>query len=100
LDYTNHYSKSQNKCFILVQYNYSKPYRVGPPSRIISMTLYDVYENVRYGDFAESYNPQSGREDKNHMLTCEFVNKGCSTRQEFSNLASAYLNDLEGIVFC
>jgi hypothetical protein len=97
LDYRNHYSKSQNKCFVLVQYNRSKSYREGrPPIWINSMILYDVYENVRYGDFAESHSAESvsGREqDKDHMLTCEFMDKTCKTLQEFNNLVRPYLND-------
>jgi hypothetical protein len=43
LDYSNHYNKSVNKCFILVQYNHS----MGAGNYVgKTITLHDVYDNV------------------------------------------------------
>jgi hypothetical protein len=50
LDYTNHYNKGLNKCFILVEHHFSFGTH---GSWINAMTLYDVYENVEYGSTGE-----------------------------------------------
>ena len=47
LDYQNHYNKSLNKCFALVQFNWSS----GKTGNILdkSISVHDVYENVERG---------------------------------------------------
>ena len=46
LDYTNHYNRSRNICFILVQYNRS----MGRKGEFVSKDLiaHDIYENVEH----------------------------------------------------
>jgi hypothetical protein len=46
LDYTNHYNKKSNQCFILVEYHYHLDKN---GSWVNDMTLYDVFENAKYG---------------------------------------------------
>ena len=45
LDYTNHYNKKSNQCFILVEYHYHLDKN---GSWVNDMNLYDVYENAKY----------------------------------------------------
>src|SRR5580765_997419 len=47
LDFTNHYNKKQNKCFILVEYHYNSNLVAGTrgSSWTNIMTLWDLYEN-------------------------------------------------------
>jgi hypothetical protein len=49
LDYTNHYHRASNKCYILVEYHYSWGDKSG--SWVNDMILYDVYENSQSREF-------------------------------------------------
>lgn len=92
LDYTNHYHKNLNKCFILVEYHYSVD---ASSSWMNDMTLWDVYENSKYGNFAEShtirFKPTVDSHDE--VITCELLGKKCKTIEEFNNFTRSYLND-------
>jgi hypothetical protein len=92
LDYTNHYSKASNKCFILVEYHYSTD-RNG--SWINDMTLWDVYENSKYGDFSEthtiSFQPTLGSHD--HIIICELLGDKCKTGEQFNEFVRPYLSN-------
>src|SRR5712671_5178525 len=44
LDFTNHYNKNQNKCYILIEFHYSTDQQ---GSWTNSMSLWDVYENSK-----------------------------------------------------
>lgn len=96
LDFTNHYSAKLNKCFILVEYH--------PNSGLANhgnylwtnyMSLWDVYENTKYADFAESHytysKPKPSTEDE--VITCEVTQQKCKTLDEFRNLTSQYMSD-------
>src|SRR5947207_14641231 len=50
LDYTNHYHKAANKCYILVEYHYSWGDKSG--SWVNDIMLYDVYENSKEENFS------------------------------------------------
>src|SRR5215469_6222230 len=49
LTYSNHYNKSQNKCFIEIEYHFSVH---PPPSWVNDMEIWDIYENTKYGDIS------------------------------------------------
>jgi hypothetical protein len=51
LDYTNHYNKRSNQCFILVEYHYHLDKN---RSWVNDMNLYDVYENAKYGNISKN----------------------------------------------
>ncbi|SRR6266700_3724782 len=92
LDFTNHYNRSMNKCFILVEYHYD----VGKDGTWTNdMTVWDVYENSKYGNFAEnhyiSFKPKV--ETRDEVITCEFGSAKCKTIQEFNGLAGQYMNN-------
>ena len=91
LDYRNHYSNALNKCFILVEYHF----RSGQGSSWANvMTLWDVYENFKYGNFSENHmllKPDSKPEER--IASCEVLDKQCKTQEEFNELIRPYLNN-------
>jgi hypothetical protein len=92
LDFTNHYNKALNKCFILVEYHFRLDKN---GSWVNDMKLWDVYENSRYGSFAENnmmyFKPTLHPESS--VITCEVVDAKCKTIEEFNNLIRPYLNN-------
>jgi hypothetical protein len=92
LDYTNHYNKAQNKCFILVERHYSWD---KSDTWTNDMTLWDVYENSKYGSFDENtmsyFKPAYHSESS--VITCELLGTKCKTVEEFNNLVRPYLNN-------
>jgi hypothetical protein len=92
LDFTNHYNKSLNKCFILTEYHYD----VGlGNSWMNDVSLWDVYENLKYANFGEyhmiSFKPTATENDR--VFTCEVFNKNCKALQEFNELVRPYMNN-------
>jgi hypothetical protein len=90
--FRNHYNKPLNKCFIIVEYHYSIGQK---PSWANSITLWDVYENLKYAKFAEThmiyFKPTPHTED--NVVTCESSDKKCKSGDEFNEIVSSYLND-------
>ena len=92
LNFSNHYNKSLNKCFILVEYHYMVD---ANGSWVNDISLWDVYENSRYGTFVErhsiSFKPTVSTDDS--VMTCELATQKCKTAEEFNGLVRPYLND-------
>jgi hypothetical protein len=92
LTYTNHYNKSQNKCFLLVEWHYNLS-KSG--SWTNHMSLWDINENVQYADFSQSHIvltiPQYHVEDD--PVHCSTNVKNCATQVDFNNFVAALLND-------
>lgn len=99
LDFTNHYNKSLNKCFVLVEYHYNSKFGgVGDSSWTNDMTLTDVYENSKYGTFTEShmtsYTPSPPKRDtRAEVITCQVLDQKCKTGDEFNGLLRPYMNN-------
>jgi hypothetical protein len=96
LDHSNHYNKKENKCFVLVELHYNSHFAgPGGDSWTNDMALYDVYENIKYGNFAEShytyYKPTITNHDE--MLSCDVSGQKCKSIQEFNSLAGPYMNN-------
>ena len=92
LTYTNHYSKSLNQCFILIEYHY----RLGvPPSWFNHMGLWNVYENSEYGTFGENHFVHTKPEYKTEDMVgaCQVSGNTCRTLAEFNDLVRPYLSD-------
>lgn len=93
LDYTNHYQKGLNKCFILVEYHYYS--YLGNGSSVNDMIAWDVYENSKFANFSENHivypKPTYHTEDK--VMTCEAWDKKCKTIDQFNDLVRPYLNN-------
>lgn len=96
LDHQNHYDAKQNKCFIFVEYHF-KTQSAGPKedSWINDMTLYDVLENSKYGEFSESHLTyfDSQLSSRDILISCEVYGEKCKTVDEFNNLMRPYMND-------
>jgi hypothetical protein len=92
LDFSNHYDKALNKCFIFVEFHYE----VGVGGTWVNdMTLWDVYENTKYGTFSQTtYSSLKGEFQMSPRVgTCELLVKKCTTVDEFYKLVNPYLND-------
>ena len=93
LDFTNHYNKEMNKCFIVVEYHYS--IGDGRGSWMNDMTMWDVYENARYAQFSESHiMAKDFLKVSDDVISCDppSGNK-CKSIQEFNNAISSYMNN-------
>jgi hypothetical protein len=92
LDYSNHYNKAQNKCFFSVEYHFHSGQ---DGSWTNDMSLWDVYENVKYGFFFETH--KVVLKPEYHVIDsvggCEFLDKKCKTIIEFNGFIGPYLND-------
>lgn len=96
LDFMNHYNKKENKCFVSVEYHYNSKFAApGDYSWTNDMTLWNLYENTKYGSFAETHytylKPNSN--NRNEVIMCEVFGEKCKTLQEFNTLVRPYLND-------
>jgi hypothetical protein len=92
LEFANHYNKAQNKCFIVVEFHFSTDNR---DSWTNSMSIWDVYENAKYGTFMENhttYFKPVFKIDK-RVVTCELLDKTCKSLEEFNDLTRPYLNN-------
>jgi len=92
LDYTNHYHKGLNRCFILVEYHYAYG---GNGSWVNDMIAWDVYENSKFANFSELttvYLKPTYHSEKS-ISTCEVWDKKCKTIDEFNDLVRAYLSN-------
>jgi hypothetical protein len=92
LDYSNHYNKAQNKCFISVEYHFQSG---AGGSWTNDISLWDVYENVKYGFFFETHEVVLKPEYhvENSVGSCEFLDKKCKTIAEFNGFMQPYLNN-------
>jgi hypothetical protein len=94
LDFTNHYNKSLNKCFILVEYHYSNSF-AGTSGWTNNMSLWDVYENSKYATFAENhttyFKPTVHTEQS--VVICELLGKKCMNIGEFNDATLPYMSN-------
>ncbi|HLJ15808.1 MAG TPA: hypothetical protein VKV15_15020 [Bryobacteraceae bacterium] len=90
-NFTNHYNKTMNKCFIVVEVhlNYSEG------EWLNHVSLWDVYENSRYADFSEDHirhlTPTFTVEER--VDTCELGERKCASLNEFNDLTRPYMSN-------
>jgi len=84
LDYSNHYNKKENRCFILVQQHLKSTGGVG--SWANNMNVWDVYENSKIADFSEGHLVGFNNATDNSLYTCEIYGSKCKSADEFENL--------------
>jgi hypothetical protein len=94
LDFTNHYNAEHNKCFILVEYHY-KTLLLDASEWTNDVTLMDVYENAKYGEFAENHftHFKTTITNTDEVITCEVQGTKCKTSDEFNHLVQPYMNN-------
>jgi hypothetical protein len=96
LDFTNHYSKKENTCFILVEYHHNSNF-AGPngTSWTNDMSLYDVQENRQYGEFVENhysyFKPKFS--SSNEVTMCSMQGQKCGSLDEFNKLVAGMMNN-------
>jgi len=91
LDYTNHHDKSENKCFIQVEYHYNF---LSPGSWVTDIMLWDVYENAKYGTYSETHLVyQQPYRVEDHVVYCELLGKKCQTVEQYNALVQPYMNN-------
>jgi quinol monooxygenase YgiN len=92
LNFTNHYNKSMNKCFILVEYRYSHGREY---SWANDLALWDIYENARYANFnayhITHFEPTFRKEEK--VANCELFDKKCTAIGEFDDFTRPYMRN-------
>lgn len=91
LNYTNHFNKSLNKCLIEVEYHY----KLFGDSWTNNMTVWDIYENVKYGSVSVMHTvdlkPQYQVSES--VSDCEVYGKTCKTVDEFNGLVGPYMSN-------
>jgi hypothetical protein len=93
LNYTNHYNKAMNKCFVMVEYHYTTDKATGSWANL--MSLWDMYENAQFADFAEHhyvrYKPKI--ETSEELITCKVAGTKCTAIEQFNSLVRPYLSN-------
>jgi hypothetical protein len=96
LDFTNHYNKADNKCYILVDYHYNSNLAgAGGSSWTNDVELSDIYENVKHGSLGENHYTyfKPSLSASNEVIVCEMRGKKCKTVEEFDNFIRPYMNN-------
>jgi hypothetical protein len=91
LDFQNHYNLASNQCFIFIEYHFSSN---SGRSWTNSMSLYNVYENARYGNYLEEHVIGFDHDDpKDKILICETFDEKCTSLDQFNKFVRPYLNN-------
>lgn len=85
-DYTNHFNQKQNKCLVLVEYQYqgSKSGRVTD-----NRGVWNVFENTLLANYSAPY-PEPGEA---WTGACDVGGATCHSSDEFDNLIHPLMND-------
>lgn len=87
VNYSNHYSRARNTCFLLAEEHVSMRNSLSWTNDI---SLWNVYENKRYGHYDES-NVATGPKTKKTVDACEVQGRVCRTADEFHLLVEQLL---------
>jgi hypothetical protein len=91
LDFSNHYNVASNQCLIFIEYHFSN--RSGK-SWLNNMSLYNVYENARYGNYLEEHVIGFDHDDpKDNLVTCEMFDEKCKSLDQFNKFVQPYMNN-------
>jgi hypothetical protein len=91
LDFSNHYNSASNQCLIFVEEHSS--YRNGR-AWLNNMSLYNVYENAKYGNYLEEHVYGLDHDDpKDAVITCEMFDQKCTSLDQFNKFAQPYMNN-------
>jgi hypothetical protein len=92
LDFTNHYNKRMNKCFIDVEYHFSGTAFAWTNE----IMIYDIYENTQYGKLSQGHVTMKIKgepQEVERISTCEVKGKKCTSLDEFNNLAGQFMEN-------
>ena len=94
LTFHNHYNKAMNKCFIVVVNHFNEgPQTLHKSSWLNDVSLWDIYENSRYGSLLEEHSYGLGTTDEDSVVTCEAAGEKCTSLDQWSGLIRSYMND-------
>jgi hypothetical protein len=84
-NYAHHYNRKLNKCFILFTSTFT-PRDSKKLSASTDKSLRDINENKTYGSFLKF-------ENDTKPFQCEFLDKYCSSEDEWDGLAKPYMEE-------
>jgi len=86
-NYTNHYNRKLNKCFILVTETVYNPKEIRKELGVSSTykTLDDINENKPYGFFWKLSNGA--------LMSCEVLGKNCKSEAQWDALVKPYMEE-------
>jgi hypothetical protein len=90
LSYTNHYHKASNECLIVVEYHFNQ---AAMQSWFNDISLWNVYENSKYGSFVEVHSTDYTKQIENRVQTCNVADQKCTTIDQFNGLVQPYMNN-------
>jgi hypothetical protein len=97
LDYTNHYNKSTNSCFISIEYHYNANPVVKTQSEWVNnISLWNVYENDKIGEFTQDHVLDfslSPDKSTNDILTCWVDANKCSSLNQYEANIRPYMSN-------
>jgi hypothetical protein len=82
-DYTNHYNRKLNKCFIFVRGAFSGKKK---QDNWVSKELVDINENRNYGTFLKST-------EDDRVKVCTASGKPCNSEDEWDSLVKPYMEE-------
>ena len=86
-NYTNHYNRKLNKCFVLVMSTSIPKDKTTREKYGISTdkTLWDLNENKEYGGFFKF--------SKHALMRCDVLEKHCNSENEWDSLVKPYMEE-------
>jgi len=95
LSYQNNYDKTNNSCYVLVNYNFKTIYSFGLSYLSINYRIVDIYKKDQYGYpmtfgvFHQNVSYSDGRKDQ--LLNCNAFGNECDTVDRFISYVKPYL---------
>jgi hypothetical protein len=85
-NYTDHYNKKLNKCFIQITSIEVVKNIENKFKRIVTKTLFDLNENNKYASFIQF-------ENDNEPVNCRILEEYCNSIKEWDSLVKPYMED-------
>ncbi len=85
-NYTNHYNRKLNKCFILITATHYPGKKKDSLGITTDMSLWDINERKQYGQFFNAVTTKS-------CFQCEVSGKHCNSEQEWDDLVKPYMEE-------
>jgi hypothetical protein len=100
IDFSNHYNKNLNKCFVLLEYRLNmETHRdgAGLKSEQIQRRLFDVYENNQIGELSKMHAEGEGKLQStpptDTVGSCSVRDAKCASEADFEKSIKPYMND-------
>src|SRR5262249_42933944 len=87
IDLTNNYNRQTNTCLVEVRRMYQVLLGVGRHDRTVFMDVYNVYSNVREGQFVAHEITQDGKKEEGEVQRCTIQGQTCHSLDEYNRLS-------------